>query len=79
MYTTAVYLQESEEEGGTEGIGDDLLVAGDKRLLVAVGVSNAYDVSQWLAGKMDRNGGTEKDLFVKFPMTLWYTNARNKR
>jgi hypothetical protein len=48
-------------------------------LLLAVFVSNAYDRAQFLNGTLDYEGGNAKARMVKFPMRLFYTNARNTR
>jgi hypothetical protein len=51
----------------------------DTQLLLAVFVSNAYDRAQFLNGTLDYEGGNAKARMVKFPMRLFYTNARNTR
>lgn len=48
-------------------------------LLLGVFVTNAYDRARFLTGELDYLGGTESDRMVKFPMKLFYTNARNAR
>jgi hypothetical protein len=58
---------------------ETLVRDADTHVLLAIFVSNAYDRAQFLNGTLDYLGGTDEARMVKFPMRLFYTNARNAR
>lgn len=58
---------------------ETLVRDADNHVLLAIFVSNAYDRAQFLNGTLDYLGGKDEARMVKFPMRLFYTNARNAR
>lgn len=58
---------------------ETLVRDADTHVLLAIFVSNAYDRAQFLNGTLDYLGGSDPARMVKFPMRLFYTNARNAR